>query len=153
MLDLLFVTKDLELIGDIISKNLVPGLLRKKREEDLWFSDEGFRQILDFHEGVREIVEVAVSAIATWDPGLAGEVLAKKRDLSRLERRFQLAHIQRLRTGNVESRATTTVHVDAMNDLKRIVTHTARIAYAILGRVHDLPAEHDVEERYEGSPE
>ena len=26
-----------------------------------------------------------------------------------------------------------------MNDLKRIVTHTARIAHAVLGRVHELP--------------
>ena len=28
--------------------------------------------------------------------------------------------------------------VDAMNDLKRIVTHTARIAYAVLGKVQEL---------------
>jgi phosphate:Na+ symporter len=146
VLDLLFVTKDLELIGDIISKGLVPGLLRKKREHDLWFSDEGFRQILEFHEGVREIVEIAVSAIATWDRALASRVLEKKRDLSELERRFQLAHLTRLQTGNVESRATTTVHVDAMNDLKRIVTHTARIAYAILGRVHQFPRDDEIEE-------
>jgi len=139
VLDLLFVTKDLELIGDIISKNLVPGLLRKKREYDLWFSDAGFRQILEFHEGVREIVEIAVSAVATWNPDLARQVLERKRDLSQLERRFQLDHLRRLQTGNVESRATTTVHVDAMNDLKRIVTHTARIAYAVLGKVHEEP--------------
>jgi phosphate:Na+ symporter len=146
VLALLFVTKDLELIGDIISKNLVPGLLRKKREHDLWFSDEGFRQILEFHDGVREIVEIAVSAVATWDTALARDVLLKKKNLSMLERRFQLAHMQRLRTGNVESRATTTVHVDAMNDLKGIVTHTARIAYAVLGKVHDLPRDREIEE-------
>jgi phosphate:Na+ symporter len=149
VLDLLFVTKDLELIGDIVSKNLVPGLLRKKHEEDLRFSDEGFRQISEFQEGVREIVEIAVSAVATWDAELARDVLAKKRQLSLLERRFQLAHLQRLRTGNPEARATTTVHVDAMNDLKRIVTHTARIAYAILGKVHQLPPENGGEDRVE----
>jgi hypothetical protein len=29
------------------------------------------------------------------------------------------------------------VHVDAVSDLKRIVTHAARIAYAVLGKVHE----------------
>jgi phosphate:Na+ symporter len=145
ILDLLFITKDLELIADIVSKGLVPGLLGKKQKYGLRFSDEGFREILEFHEAVLECVELAVASIATWDREIAGGVLAKKKDLSALERRFHLHHLARLRAGNEESRATTTVHVDAMNDLKRIVTHTARIAYAVLGKVHDFPRDEEIE--------
>jgi phosphate:Na+ symporter len=144
VLDLLFVTKDLELIADIVSKGLVPGLLRKKHEQSLRFSEEGYRQILEFHAAVRESVELAVAAVATWDRDLAGQVLVKKGHLSRLERRFHLDHLRRLREKNTDSRATSTVHVDAINDLKRIVTHTARIAYAVLGKVHEFPKDDEI---------
>jgi phosphate:Na+ symporter len=144
VLDYLFITKDFELMADIVSKGLVPGLLRKKRKQGLWFSDEGFRELLDFHDHVREAVELAVSAVATWDRELAGRILEEKREISRMERRLHLKHLERLRAGNEESRATTTVHVDAVNDLKRIVTHTARVAYAVLGKIHDLPKDEEV---------
>lgn len=148
VVDVLFITKDLEHIADIISKGLVPGLLRKKQTHHLHFSDEGFNQILDFHDGVLECVELAVAAVATWNRELASRVLEKKKELSRQERRFQIDHLERLRDGNPEARATTTVHVDAMNDLKRIVTHTARIAYAILGMVHEPAEVHDEDHRF-----
>ncbi|HMB69437.1 MAG TPA: PhoU domain-containing protein, partial [bacterium] len=138
VLAILFITKDLELIADTISKGLVPGLLGKKQKYHLHFSDEGFAQILDFHDGVRETLELAVSAVATWNPELAAQVVDRKQRLSEMERRFQLDHLSRLQAGNRESRATTTVHVDAMNDLKRIVSHTARIAYAVLGKVQEV---------------
>jgi hypothetical protein len=49
-----------------------------------------------------------------------------------------------LREKNTDSRATSTVHVDAINDLKRIVTHTARIAYAVLGKVHEFPKDDEI---------
>jgi phosphate:Na+ symporter len=118
----------------------VPGLLSKKQKYHLHFSDEGFGQILEFHDAVREGLELAVAAVATWNPELAGQVLERKQALSGMERRFQLDHLSRLLAGNRESRATTTVHVDAMNDLKRIVSHTARIAYAVLGKVQEVGA-------------
>jgi phosphate:Na+ symporter len=140
VVDVLFITKDLELIADTVSKGLVPGLLQKKQELRLHFSDEGFTELLAFHDGVVECLEVAMAAVATWNKELAGQVLAKKKALSAMERQFQLDHLARLRAGNPETRATTTVHIDAMNDLKRIVNHTARIAYAILGKVHEPPA-------------
>lgn len=144
VLDLLFITKDLELIADIISKGLVPGLLRKKRQSGLRFSDAGYQELLGFHDRVRGLVDLAIAAVATWDPKLAQELLARKHHLSVVERQMHVAHLERLRAGNEESRRTTTVHVDAVNDLKRIVSHAARIAYAVLGKVHDLPKDEEV---------
>ena len=144
VLALLFITKDLELIADIISKGLVPGLLRKKHRRGLRFSEEGFRELLDFHDQVREVVEHATAAVATWDVDLAERVLVQKKELSRHERRLHLQHLERLQAGNPDSRATTTVHVDAVNDLKRIVSHSARIAYAVLGKVHRHPRDEEV---------
>ena len=144
VLDLLFITKDLELMADIVSKGLVPGLLRKKRKHGLRFSEEGFRELLDFHDRVREVVELAIAAVATWSPETAQRVLDSKRRLGGLERRLHVAHLERLQAGNEASRATTTVHVDAVTDLKRIVSHSARIAYVVLGQVHDLPKDEEV---------
>jgi phosphate:Na+ symporter len=138
-MDLLFVTKDLELIADIISKGLVPGLLRKKHREGLRFSEQGFRELLDFHDAVRELVELAVAAVTTWSPDLATELLNRKTALTKRERALHVAHLERLRAGNEASRATTTVHVDAVNDLKRIVSHSARIAHVVLGNAREIP--------------
>lgn len=138
VLAILFITKDLELIADTISKGIVQGLLGKKQRFHLHFSDEGFGQILEFHDAVQESLQLAVAAVATWNTELAGQVIERKQHLSAMERRFQLDHLARLQAGNRESRATTTVHVDAMNDLKRIVSHTARIAYAVLGKVQEV---------------
>ncbi|MEZ5065462.1 MAG: Na/Pi cotransporter family protein [bacterium] len=139
VLDLLFITKDLELIADVVSKGLVPGMLHKKRTLGLRFSDEGFHQILDFHDQVRETVELVVAAIATWNADTARRVLDRKSQLDRLERQLRVAHLARLQAGNAASRATTTVHVDAVADYKRILSYAARMAYAVLGKAHDLP--------------
>jgi phosphate:Na+ symporter len=117
----------------------VPGLLRKKQELGLRFSEEGFRELLQFHDGVRELVEIAVASIATWDRTVAVEVLEKRKDLVMLERRFQLDHLARLRAGNPRTRETTSVHVNALNDMKQIASHTKRIANAVLGKVHEPP--------------
>ena len=146
VLDLFFVTKDFELIADIVSKGLVPGLLDKRHDRNLRFSEEGFRQLLDFHDRVQECVTLAVAAVATWDPEVARQVLDAKRKLSVLERKMHIDHMERLRAGNQESRATTTLHVDAVSDLKRIVTHAARIAYAVLGKVHERSEDPDAGE-------
>lgn len=135
VLSLFFVTKDLELIADIVSKGLVPGLLGKKQAQDLRFSDEGFQDLLDFHDRVTECVALAIASVATWDAEVAARVIGMKREISALERRMELAHLDRLRAGVEASRATTTLHVDALNDLKRIVGHAARIAYAVQGKV------------------
>lgn len=137
VLSLFFVTKDLELIADIVADGLAPGLLGKKQAQDLRFSDEGFRQLLEFHDRVQECVALAVAAVATWDPEVASRVIATKREISDLERRMQIAHLDRLRAGVEESRATTTLHVDALADLKRIAGHAARIAYAVQGKVRE----------------
>ncbi len=140
VLSLFFVTKDLELIADIVADGLAPGLLGKKQEQDLRFSDEGFGQLLEFHDRVQECVTLAVAAVATWDPEVAARVIAAKREISDLERRMQIAHLDRLRAGVQESRATTTLHVDALADLKRIAGHAARIAYAVQGKVRERGA-------------
>ncbi len=129
---LFFVTKELELIADTISKGLVPGLLSKKREHGLRFSDEGFRQLLEYHEAVSGCLSLAVAAVATWDRKTAGQVVDAKRELAEQERRLSLDHMERLSAGNEETRATTTVHMDALNDLRRIATHASRMAYTIL---------------------
>ena len=153
VLDLFFVTKDFELIADIVSKGLVPGLLDKRHDRNLRFSEKASGSSWT-SDRVQECVTLAVAAVATWDPEVARQVLDAKRKLSVLERKMHIDHMERLRAGNQESRATTTLHVDAVSDLKRIVTHAARIAYAVLGKVHERSEDPDAGESatFEGRP-
>ena len=45
------------------------------------------------------------------------------------------AHIARLHAGLPESIETSSIHLDALNDLKRINSHATNIAYVVLGEI------------------
>ncbi len=75
--ELIAFSADLEAVGDIIDKNLME-LAKKRTRRGLVFSDEGWREIVDFHQKVCENFELAVRAFATRDPGLARKLLRHK---------------------------------------------------------------------------
>lgn len=49
--------------------------------------------------------------------------------------RLRQAHIQRLHAGLRESIETSSIHLDVLNDLKRINSHATNIAYVVLGEI------------------
>ncbi len=131
---LIYMISDLEHIGDIISKSLMP-LAQKKVEGKLTFSHNGKKEIQDLFEKVNENFTLAVAAFAAQNSELAEKVLRHKTRINQIERELRQAHIARLHAGMPESIETSSIHLDALNDLKRINSHATNIAYVVLGEL------------------
>ncbi len=130
-LELLAFSTDLEAVGDIIDKNLM-ALAKKRISRGLVFSDEGWREIVDFHQKVCENFELAVSAFTTRDIDLARTLLRHKTRLGEIERALNAAHIDRLHRGLRETIETSSIHLDLLSNLHRINSHVTNVAYPII---------------------
>ena len=123
-------SRNLENIGDIIDRNLMP-LATKRISKGITFSREGLEEISLFHKRVLENFDAAVSAFATNDRDLADRVLRNKEELGIMERELVQAHMDRLRKGLRESMETSHVHLDLIGNLARINSLIAHIIYPI----------------------
>lgn len=127
---LLYIVDDLEHIGDIVSKNIT-SYIKKKIDFNLSFSDEGIKEISEFHAKVLEVIKSAIAALADWDLKLA-TIVEKQREIGN-ERLKELhnRHLQRVFKGLKESIDTSTIHLDLINDLERCNFHASKIGRAI----------------------
>ena len=125
------MSRDLESIGDIIDRNVMP-LAAKRVNKGITFSPEGLTEIVSFHKKVLENFDAAVSAFTSNDRDLADSVLRNKEELSTLERELVQAHLDRLRRGFRESIETSHIHLDLIGNLARINSLTTHIIYPII---------------------
>ncbi len=125
------LTSDLEHIGDVIDKHLVE-IAEKKMRLSLSFSEEGWKEICDFHAKVRENFVLAVTAYTNKDPELAHKVLRHKKRLGEIERSLKERHIQRLHQGLKESFDTSSLHLDILSNLRRINSYVTSFAHAVI---------------------
>lgn len=131
---LLYIAADLEGIGDIIDKNIMP-MVRKKIENRLWFSDEGLHDISDLHLRVTANLRNAVAALKDDNIEQARLVAATKTDINNYESDLRKRHISRLHSGLQETLETSSVHIDLIDQFKRINSLTSSIGNAILGQI------------------
>jgi phosphate:Na+ symporter len=131
---LLFITSELEQIGDLVSKKLMV-YAQKKIAQPFYFSDEGFEEITEFHGQVVTTLQMAIDSFASWDKNLARKIIERRKRLSLEQNRLHRAHIGRLHKGLKESLDTSTIHMDLIGDLNRINLHASKIAYAVMGKV------------------
>ncbi|MBI5096191.1 MAG: Na/Pi cotransporter family protein [Nitrospirae bacterium] len=129
--ELIAFTSNMENIGDIIDKNLME-LAKKKITTGVSFSEEGLREIVEFHQKVLENFDISVSVFVSRNKDLAKKILRHKARLGEVERDFRQAHINRLHEGLQESVDTSAIHLDVLSNLKRINSHITNIAYPIL---------------------
>jgi phosphate:Na+ symporter len=135
---LTFVT-NLEHVGDIVDKNLMD-LAAKKIRQQLQFSPDGMAEIEAFHAEIMRDLELAFAVFLTSDLADARRLFAAKAKMRELERRYTDSHLARLMTGRVDTRDSSSLHLDVMRDLKRIHAHIVSVAYPILEREGELAA-------------
>src|SRR5512143_2149060 len=124
------ISRDLESIGDIIDRNIMP-LAMKRINKGLTFSQEGMHEIISFHKKIIENFDTAISAFASNDRDLADRVLRNKEELGTMERELVQAHLDRLRKGFQESIDTSHIHLDLLGNLARINSLITHIIYPI----------------------
>lgn len=129
---LLYIITDLEAIGDIIDKQFMR-LARRKRRGQIVFSDEGWSDLVTYHNEVTAALQQALAALAAQDPTLAAEFLARKTRLSQMKREFHLRHLRRLHLGVPPSLESSEIHLDLLNAMSRVLSHASNIAHAVHG--------------------
>ncbi|OGW34828.1 MAG: hypothetical protein A2X58_04235 [Nitrospirae bacterium GWC2_56_14] len=131
VMTVLEVTRDLENIGDIIDRNIMPIAL-KRITKGFVFSQEGMAEIVSFHKKTIENFDFAIAAFANHDRELAERVLRNKEELGLLERELVQAHLERLRKGLRESIETSHIHLDIIGNIARINSLITHIIYPIV---------------------
>jgi phosphate:Na+ symporter len=137
IIDLITFTTNLEHIGDIVDKNLME-LASKKVKYKLKFSPEGAEEIEGIHDRLNGNLQLAMNVFMTGDITLARKLFAEKRAFRELERQAAESHLERLRSGRIESIQTSSLHLDILRDLKRINSHLALVAQPILEAAGEL---------------
>ena len=138
-MEIVSFTIDLEHIGDIIDKNLCQ-LAAKKIKRNYQFSAEGAAELTAFHKRICESLQAAFGIFMRGDLDAARRLLREKSELRRAELVAADRHFERLREGRPESLETTSLHLDILNDLKRIHSHICSVAYPVLEAAGELPA-------------
>ena len=131
------VAVNLEAGADVIVRKMVE-LARRKNAEKLNFSEEGWRELSDFHDRVLRNVQHGITVLMSEDIGLARELVEQKEKVRELEQRLERAHLKRLRQGLVESIETSAIHLELLRSWKMLNTSFAMIAYPLLEQHGEL---------------
>ena len=139
--EILAFATNLEQAGDIVDKNLL-GIATKKLKRGLAFSKEGAAELLAMIDRLTANLRAAASLFMTEDERAARLLASEKEAFRSMEAAATAAHFERLRSGRVDTAETSSLHLDALRDLKRINAHlVAAAAYPVLeGKGELLPS-------------
>lgn len=129
--DMLYITDEIEHIGDVVSKNIMTSV-KKRMDNNYYFSEEGFQELKTFHAEVMKTYEMTLSALTLYDEKTANEVLKRREYVLGMLNQMHNNHLKRLKEGMKESIETSTLHLDLLNDYERINFHLYKIAYNIV---------------------
>ncbi len=135
--ELLAFTTNLEHIGDIIDNNLLD-IAQKKQRKKLTFSEQGWKELSSLHVRVTDQMQLALSVFVSGDIATARQLIRDKERFRDLELQGGRNHMDRLRSGQLDSIETSALHLDILRDLKRINSHLTAVAYPILDASGEL---------------
>ncbi len=125
------IANDMESIGDIIHRNIVP-LMKKKQHLNESFSEEGKLELEAFHIKVLKQVSRLKVAFDVQKVKKVEKVIYKDKKYRDLELDYRQSHLKRIQKGKEESLATHEVHMELMEMLKQINVYIGNIAKTIL---------------------
>lgn len=123
---------NLEHIGDIIERGLLPQVV-KKASLSLKLSADGYEELKTLFDLTIDNLRIAQTIFVTRDFNLARQLMEMKVEVRRMEKQSAERHLERLRDGRADSLQTSSLHLDVLRDLKRINAHIVSVAHPILG--------------------
>lgn len=124
---MLSIIKDMESIGDIIHRNMIP-IIDKKRALKTDFSPQGKEELLIYHEKVCKQIHLLEEAFNEKDLEKAREIMASERTFLDLELQYRIHHLDRFLHEQKGSVETHSVHLELMNLMKQIAVYSSNIA-------------------------
>ena len=127
---LISMADNMESVGDIIHRNIVP-LIYKKQALKEPFSKEGEEELVAFHTKVMKQMSRLSEAFSKLNLELAQKVLNKDIKYQDLEAEYRQAHMKRVQKEKTKSVETHEVHMELMDMLKQINVYIGNIAKTI----------------------
>ena len=121
------VTNDMESIGDIIHRNMLP-LLKKKKALKVEFSTEGKEDLMRYHRKVIKQLKRLQDTFEEKDKDIANTIMVKETEYNELETQFRFKHMNRVLQKKGKSLKTHETHLEFMDLLKQINVYTINIA-------------------------
>jgi phosphate:Na+ symporter len=125
------VTNDMESIGDIIHRNMLP-LLKKKKALKVEFSTEGKEDLMRYHRKVIKQLRRLQNTFEEKDKDIANTIMVKEDEYTQLETQFRLKHMNRVIQKKGKSLKTHETHLEFMDLLKQINVYTINIAKSLV---------------------
>ena len=129
--EIMAFTINLEHVGDIV-EHIVDDMEEKKFSKGRSFSDAGMKEIEELHARLMSTLRLALNVFLNGDLRSAQMLVAQKVEFRDLERAYAGTHLDRLAWQTPESIETSSLHLDIINDFKRINSHFCAVAYPIL---------------------
>jgi phosphate:Na+ symporter len=130
--EILTFTTEIEHAGDIVDNNLL-GIANKVVKRGLTFSKSGQAELLEMIDRLVVNVRTAASLFMTGDERAARMLASEKEAFRVMETNATDSHFERLRAGSIDTAETSTLHLDALRDLKSVNSHlVAAAAYPVL---------------------
>lgn len=128
---LAFIT-NIEHAGDVLDRSVLHQAA-KRMKRGVTFSSEGFQEIESMIDRLFWNLQAASVVFMTEDTTTALQLADEKAKFRDLESSATEAHFARLREGRSETKATTSMHLDLVRDLKLINAHlVSAAAYPVL---------------------
>lgn len=124
---LLSVVNDMESIGDVINRSLMP-MVNMKLAAKADFSTEGRKELISYHKKVMKQVYRLESFFDRFKLKDVEKIIKKRGKYLDLQYKMLQEHLQRVGTERIESVSTHQVHVKLMDTLKRINSYIGDIA-------------------------
>jgi phosphate:Na+ symporter len=129
--EIMSFTINFEHVGDIV-EHIVDDLEEKKISQGRSFSAAGMKEIEELHARLMKTLRLALNVFVHGDVKSAQMLIAQKVEFRDLERAYSSTHLDRLAGQTAQSIETSALHLDIINDFKRINSHFCAIAYPIL---------------------
>jgi phosphate:Na+ symporter len=129
--EIMSFTINLEHIGDIVEQ-IIDDLEQKKISKGRSFSAAGMKEIEELHARLMASLRLGMNVFLNGDLRSAQMLLGQKAEFRDLERAYARSHLERLGWQTPQSIETSSLHLDILNDFRRINSHICSIAYPIL---------------------
>ncbi|HEY4165387.1 MAG TPA: Na/Pi cotransporter family protein [Reyranella sp.] len=136
--EVLAFATNIEQAGDIVARNLL-GIANRLDKRGLAFSDSGRDELLSMIDRLIANIRTAASLFMSGDERAARLLASEKEVFRSLQTASMDAHFDRLRSRRPDTTETSSLHLDALRDLKIVNNHiVAAAAYPVLENKGEL---------------
>jgi len=123
---------NMEHAGDLVDRNLL-SVAKRRLQRGVAFSAEGQADLVSLIDRVGANIRLAASLFVSGDEEAARRLVAEKEAFRAVEAAAVADHYRRLQSGNVSTVETSSLHLDALRDLKQVNSHLIEgAAYPVL---------------------